>query len=248
MKLTIISVAVASSLFATAIVAAEPRGIGAGGRRGALGTASFELLDANKDGKVTREEARQASAARFDALDGNKDGVVVPEEFQAMRDKRHEEMIEKHFAAEDTNKDGRLSRDETRMRPQRFERVDTNQDGYLTKAELVAARPDSGRGRPGWKSGAPHQGERDGDAAMAQGRARRRGDGFGWLGDLNRDGKLSRDEALKAADSMFERADVDRNGSISAEELGAAHPGGRLGKRAPARPSASPEGRQRSTK
>lgn len=43
------------------------------------GTAAFQRLDKNGDGKITRDEAPNAEG--FAAADANRDGAVTPEEF-----------------------------------------------------------------------------------------------------------------------------------------------------------------------
>ncbi|WAC64572.1 hypothetical protein OVA13_07400 [Pseudoxanthomonas sp. SL93] len=47
-------------------------------------------IDTNKDGRVSREEAKgsQRLASRFDTLDANKDGVLTKEELGARRGQR----------------------------------------------------------------------------------------------------------------------------------------------------------------
>lgn len=64
----------------------------------------FDQIDINKDGAITREEARAAHARRFERLDANQDGTVSLEEFQATAERR--------FARHDLNRDGRVTREE----------------------------------------------------------------------------------------------------------------------------------------
>jgi len=64
----------------------------------------FDKIDIDKDGAITREEARAAHARRFERLDANKDGTVSLEEFQAIAERR--------FARHDLNGDGRVTREE----------------------------------------------------------------------------------------------------------------------------------------
>ncbi len=64
----------------------------------------FDKIDVNKDGAITREEARAAHARRFQRLDANQDGTVSLEEFQAIAERR--------FARHDLNGDGRVTREE----------------------------------------------------------------------------------------------------------------------------------------
>lgn len=80
------------------------------GRHGEHGRALFAKLDANKDGRISREEAQADPkfAARFDRLDVNKDGFVDKADFEARAKQRRDEW----FAAADTNKDGKLSKAE----------------------------------------------------------------------------------------------------------------------------------------
>lgn len=64
----------------------------------------FDKIDINKDGAITREEARAVHARRFERLDANKDGTISLEEFQAIAERR--------FARHDLNGDGRVTREE----------------------------------------------------------------------------------------------------------------------------------------
>ncbi len=64
----------------------------------------FEKIDTNKDGAITREEARAAHARRFERLDANQDGTISLEEFQTTAERR--------FARYDLDGDGRVTREE----------------------------------------------------------------------------------------------------------------------------------------
>jgi hypothetical protein len=55
------------------------------GMRGGMGERMFAMMDANKDGKVTLDEASARPLAMFDRADANKDGKVTPEERRAAR-------------------------------------------------------------------------------------------------------------------------------------------------------------------
>lgn len=54
----------------------------------------FDMADANKDGRVSLQEATDAAARHFDMADANRDGRVTPDERRQM----HRQMIEKHRA------------------------------------------------------------------------------------------------------------------------------------------------------
>jgi Ca2+-binding EF-hand superfamily protein len=57
--------------------------------RGSQLVRLFDSADANKDGRLSLEEARQATLQRFDAADANRDGVLTPDERrQASRTER----------------------------------------------------------------------------------------------------------------------------------------------------------------
>ena len=58
-----------------------------GGRRGEQGDR-LALIDANDDGFVSRDEARDAALARFDAADADGDGEVTREEVRGRRGER----------------------------------------------------------------------------------------------------------------------------------------------------------------
>lgn len=52
--------------------------------KAAVGTCGAAVLDANKDGKISKEEFVNGHAAMFDALDTNKDGSLSASEMGKM--------------------------------------------------------------------------------------------------------------------------------------------------------------------
>ena len=52
----------------------------------------FEMADANKDGRVTLQEAQAAALRHFDMADANRDGQITPDERKQM----HERMRAEH--------------------------------------------------------------------------------------------------------------------------------------------------------
>jgi Ca2+-binding EF-hand superfamily protein len=117
--------------------------------------ATFNEVDTNKDGFVTRAEidaaqtkqlqamnaARQQQlAAEFKKLDTNKDNQLSLAEFQAAAGPMPATQPDAPIAKLDTNKDGKISRDEYRApKLADFDKADANHDGTVTVAELKAA-------------------------------------------------------------------------------------------------------------
>src|SRR5207342_2569804 len=58
---------------------------------GMMGGRMFEDSDANKDGRVSLQEATDAAVRHFDMADTNRDGRITPEERMQM----HRQLIEK---------------------------------------------------------------------------------------------------------------------------------------------------------
>jgi Ca2+-binding EF-hand superfamily protein len=63
------------------------RGGGMGGLHGAL----FEMADANRDGRVTLQEATAAAYRHFDSADANRDGQISPDERRQMHQRMRSE-------------------------------------------------------------------------------------------------------------------------------------------------------------
>lgn len=117
----------------------------------------LDTLDTNKDGKISREEAKGPLAEQFDRLDLNKDGFLDKEELRKaaarlLANKENKKMDKPggildaggpaipDFDALDRNADGRLTPDELKGTPyaDKFEEMDTNKDGKIDKKEFVA--------------------------------------------------------------------------------------------------------------
>ena len=57
------------------------------GGMGALHGRMFELADANKDGRVSLQEAQAAALRHFDTADANRDGQITPDERRQVRER-----------------------------------------------------------------------------------------------------------------------------------------------------------------
>jgi Ca2+-binding EF-hand superfamily protein len=100
---------------------------------------------------------------------------------------------EKSLQRLDTNKDGRIERDEIKPRmAKRFQAVDANGDKIVTVAEIDA---------------------------MLQKRLEARRTRMLQLMDSNKDGSITAAEFDRVADSMFDKADTDHNGGVDLAEL-----------------------------
>lgn len=126
---------------------AHHRGMHHGGMR-----HSFEEIDLNGDGEVTREEMTRHRQARFASADTDGDGKLSPAEMEAAAMERMKARVANMIERFDTDGDGFLSADEM-PRPKRgdrmFDRVDADDNGSISREEFTkvrAMRKDRGHG------------------------------------------------------------------------------------------------------
>jgi Ca2+-binding EF-hand superfamily protein len=141
--------ALAGGLFASAAIAEMgPGGMGGKeghGDRGAMFMDQFDLIDADKDGKITAAELAAHRLARFTAADTNADGALNAEELTAMHVAEMTEKLAKRtdrmLQWMDANGDGSLSVDEMPdgPSPEKLAHLDTDADGAISKAEAETA-------------------------------------------------------------------------------------------------------------
>lgn len=124
----------------------------------ALADLLLQRMDTNKDGKISRSEARNRVADNFDAIDANKDGFLDRKELITLArrlgpmppfgppggfrpdrpfDGRPDPL---DFDALDKNADGRLTREELRGTrfADKFDAIDKNKDGKIDPNEWNA--------------------------------------------------------------------------------------------------------------
>lgn len=114
----------------------------------------FEKHDANKDGKLTKDEMPEKALRMFDRVDQNKDGAVTKaeaeaaqEKFQKKRHERHGKFQAKMMEKFDTNKDGQVSQAEfTDFSMKKFKEIDADGDGNVTQDEMEKHRESEGFG------------------------------------------------------------------------------------------------------
>lgn len=130
-------------VFASLLVASVATAQSGGWQSGAK--AGPHSMDVNKDGIVTREEAKTYPrlSADFDAADANKDGQLDAAEMNAHRERMRVEMrakADERWKAADTDGDGALSRAEAEASmphmAQRFETFDADRDGKVSRDEM----------------------------------------------------------------------------------------------------------------
>jgi len=109
------------------------------------GESLTKLLDANADGKVSREEFAKIESL-FDALDKDHNGELSQEElnafFRAVNEVQAQATggveVTNLFDKYDKNKDGKISADEMNNE-KTFKALDLNKDGEITKGEADTA-------------------------------------------------------------------------------------------------------------
>ena len=210
-----------------------------GGQCGAQepGPNYFERLDANADGRLTKDELPEQMAEKIMQADADGDGEVTKEELEAAREKmggrrggqgqggpnqagrgQGGPQDGAFFERLDANKDGKLTKDELPERAtERIMQADADGDGIVTKAEFAAAREKMG-GQRG--EGQGEGGGRDQRGAQGQG-GPDAGAFFDRL-DANKDGKLTKDELPERAAERIMQADADGDGAVTKAEFAVA--------------------------
>jgi Ca2+-binding EF-hand superfamily protein len=199
----------------------------------------FEQLDADKDGKLSKDEIPERMRSMFARFDRDTDGQVTLAEFERGSGPPSPQQVEANFDRFDRNDDGKLTLEEL-PEPIRegFKRMlertggeSLTKEQYLramqTFAQMAGRRPDSPRpsdrpdARPEGRPGEPRPGFR-GPGGMPLVRALDK-DGDGEISsseieaaaaglktlDKNDDGKLTRDEIFPG---MPDGPPIDRSG------------------------------------
>jgi Ca2+-binding EF-hand superfamily protein len=92
---------------------------------------SFQEMDKNKDGKLSREEFDQEAVKVFNENDKNHDGALNKSEFSRIKG------AQSKFEDLDANKDGKVTMEELRNAARdRFDQLDRQRGNYLTEDDL----------------------------------------------------------------------------------------------------------------
>ncbi|MCA0271381.1 MAG: EF-hand domain-containing protein [Proteobacteria bacterium] len=107
----------------------------------------FVTADADKDGKVTKEELMAYRQSRLAGTDADGDGLISTEELaahmKAEMAARIDERAKARVTAQDANGDGKLSAEELIAPPmpmRMFDRLDADGDGAVSEEEIAKAR------------------------------------------------------------------------------------------------------------
>ena len=107
----------------------------------------LSAIDADKDGKISKDELTAFRAAKVAAVDANADGKLSADELAAMHLKAMTDaaktMADRMIERLDTDGDKLLSAAELADRPlpaDLFDRIDSNGDGFIDQSEIDAAK------------------------------------------------------------------------------------------------------------
>ena len=103
---------------------------------------SFDDADADKDGRLSRDEYLASRERQFDNFDTNDDGVISSNDLVHMPTPRTLlAEIDRLLGPLDTNGDRVITRAELQAAgTPMFDRADSDQDGFLTEREMASLR------------------------------------------------------------------------------------------------------------
>lgn len=160
---------------------------------------------APRDGVQTRTEAVERARAMFARVDTNRDGFITQAEGQAVRGQMRQRM-----GAQRMNGQRMARQADPARRAARFERLDTNRDNMISRDEWARAEAMRGERRA--------EGRRAGMNGQRMAMRGRMGAAMLRNADTDRDQRISLAEAQAAAVQRFDRVDLNRDGRITRDE------------------------------
>ena len=113
---------------------------------------SFEELDKDGNGEVTREEMQMRGKDRFAQADADGDGKLTRDEMIAAAQARMEDRVARMIERFDTDGDGAVSFDEMPRPDEKrgarmFDMIDSDDSGGISKEEFAEMRDHMGKHR-----------------------------------------------------------------------------------------------------
>lgn len=162
----------------------------------------------------TRDQAVAKVRTHFATMDINRDGFVNEAEMQSMRGhhqgQRMRQMGQRRQAMRDPS--------------QAFDRLDANRDNMISREEFARAREMREERRiainraPGAPGAPGMAGDHHGMGKMHRMGGKGMGGRMMRMADLDRDGRVSLQEATTSALQRFDRIDANRDGRITPDE------------------------------
>jgi|SoiMethySBSTD1v2_1073268.scaffolds.fasta_scaffold1277828_1 Ca2+-binding EF-hand superfamily protein len=106
-------------------------------RARAAARVQWGRLDKDGNGSISKDEWVRDPQV-FDRLDANKDGALSPEEARQVAAARVQQPRQERWNRLDKDSNGVLTKAEWPRRPEVFDRLDANKDGQLTADEIRA--------------------------------------------------------------------------------------------------------------
>lgn len=196
---------------------------------------ALQEFDTNKDGKISKDEAKAAGDTLFAAIDADKDGNLTPGELRKYHEARMEAWkasMPKPAATEDADKTKAPAPQDDASAPPPPPEDMADDDGMPPPDGARDCGLRDGKGwhdGKGWRDDKPRPGRHD-DRNRPERDGPREEMGMGPMGhhgmrrmmariDTDENGQVSKAEAEAAIAKLFDRFDTNKDGFISADDF-----------------------------